>query len=578
MCVRSRVEDPVGEDGPQLPRLRLDQLLDELQTQLDAVRGTQSRVHSLLEAVLSVGSGLDLPQVLRTIVESAATLVDAEYGALGVIEGTRLSQFLTVGVSEEQSRTIGRLPSGHGVLGELIRHPEPLRLGEICDHPSSCGFPGGHPPMRAFLGVPIRVREEVFGNLYLTRKRGGGEFDEEDETVLRTLAVAAGVAIENARLYRSARDRQRWMEANAEIVAALLSGADETDVLTRIVRHARNIADADLGVIALAVEGGSDLRVMIAEGTDADDHRGLVLPRSGSFLGAAMAAGKPITSTEIRDDPRMGAGPARLTHLGPAVAVPMVTDEGVRGALLLARRSGEALFSEAESSPLLAFAGQAALALQLAERRRSAEQLTVLEDRDRIARDLHDLAIQRLFATGMTLQSTLRFVDHPEATERLSRAVDDLDETIKIIRSTIFGLRAAEADRRPGGLRSRAVASVEDAAPALGFTPALHMEGLLDTEVPPAVAEDAVAVLVEALSNAARHAKATAVEVSLVVADGTLTVCVTDNGIGLRPDRRRSGLENLAARADQRGGHLSIVPGHHGGTCLRWKVPLAPGS
>ena len=433
--------------------------------------------------------------------------------------------------------------------------------------------------MHSFVGVPIRVRGEVFGNLYLTEKRGGGEFDGEDETVLRTLAVAAGIAIENARLYTSARDRQRWMEANAEIVAALLSGADETDVLSRIVRHARNIADADLGVIALAVEGSSDLRVVIAEGTDSDDHRGLVLPRAGSFMGAAMDARESITTTEIRKDPRVSAGPARFTHLGPAVAVPMVTDEGVRGALRLARRSGAVLFSEAESSPLLGFAGQAALALQLAERRRSAEQLTVLEDRDRIARDLHDLAIQRLFATGMTLQSTLRFVDHPEASGRLLRAVDDLDETIKIIRSTIFGLRARQAERRPQGLRSRAVASVEDAAAALGFTPSLHMEGLLDTDVPPEVMDDALAVLAEALSNAARHARSTAVEVSLVVADGTLTVSVADNGIGMLPGGRRSGLRNLAERAGQRGGCLETAPGSKGGTRLVWKVPLAsPGA
>ncbi|UWE10531.1 GAF domain-containing protein [Actinacidiphila bryophytorum] len=565
----------MGEDGRQLPRLRLDQLLDELQVRLDAVRGTQSRVHSLLEAVLSVGSELDLPQVLRTIVESAVTLVDAEYGALGVIEGTRLSQFLTVGVSEEQRAAIGPLPSGHGILGELIRHPEPLRLRELSEHPSSYGFPHDHPPMHTFLGVPIRVRDEVFGNLYLTEKRGGGEFDGEDETVLRTLAVAAGVAIENARLYRSARDRQRWMEANAEIVAALLSGADEMDVLSRIVRHARNIADADLGVIALAVDGSSDVRVMIAEGTGADDHRGLTLPRDGTFMGAAMAAEKPITTGEIREDPRVTAGPPRFGSLGPAVAVPMVTDEGVRGALLLARKLGAAVFSEDGSSLLLGFAGQAALALQLAERRRSAEQLTVLEDRDRIARDLHDLAIQRLFATGMTLQSTLRFVDHPQATERLLRAVDDLDETIKIIRSTIFGLRTGEGDRRSGGLRARAVASVADAAPALGFTPALHMEGLLDTDVPADLAQDAVAVLVEALSNAARHAQASSVDVSLVVAGGTLTVCVTDDGVGLRPGGRRSGLRNLAVRAEQRGGSMETAAGPEGGTRLVWKVPLA---
>jgi signal transduction histidine kinase len=568
------VGDDIGSEGTQAPQPQLDQLLDELQVRIDAVRGTQSRVHSLLEAVLSVGRELDLPHVLHRIVESAVELVDAEYGTLGIVEGSRLSQFLTVGVSQEQIETIGPLPSGHGTLGELIRHPEPLCMTEISEHEVSVGFPAGHPPMHTFLGVPIRVRDEIFGNLYLTQKRDGRDFDEEDETLLSTLAVAAGVAIENARLYQEARDQQRWVEANAEITADLLSGTGEMEVLDGIVRHARSIAGADLGVLALPVENSTDLRVMIAEGTDADLHRGLTLPVGGSFMGAAMSAREPITTAEVQEDPRVTAGPPRFSGLGPAVAVPMVTDEGVRGALLLARREGAVPFSDAEAVPLLGFAGQAALALELAERRKSAEQLVVLEDRDRIARDLHDLAIQRLFATGMTLQSTLRFVDHPEASERLLRAVDDLDETIKIIRSTIFGLRAEESQRDKAGLRSRAATSVEDAARVLGFTPSLRMEGLLDTDVPAAVAEDAVGVLVEALSNTARHARASAVEVCLVVAGGTLTVTVTDDGVGLPPDPRRSGLDNLAARAEHLGGRLDIGSGPGGGTRLVWRVPL----
>ncbi|SEN78133.1 sensor histidine kinase [Actinacidiphila rubida] len=569
-------EDRGGEHA-YLPRLELDELLDELQVRIDAARGTQNRIHSLLEAVLSVGRELDLPQVLRRIVESAVVLVDAEYGALGVVEGDRLSEFLTVGVSEEDARAIGPLPSGHGILGELIRHPEPLRLDNLADHPESYGFPPRHPPMRTFLGVPIRVRDEIFGNLYLTQKRGGRAFDDEDETVLKTLAVAAGVAIENARLYASARDRQRWMEANADIVAALLSGADERDVLERIVRHARTIARADLGVVGLPVDA-ERLRVMIAVGIDADDHRGLVLPREGSFMGAAMRAGDPITTPEVQKDPRVTAGPPRFSGLGPTVAVPMVTDEGTRGAVLLARKEQAPPFTEAETAPLLAFAGQAALALQLAERRRSAEQLAVLEDRDRIARDLHDLAIQRLFATGMTLQSALRFVDRPEAGERLLRAVDDLDETIKIIRSTIFGLRSEEAAHRPPGLRARAAGSVEQAAGTLGFTPVLHMEGLLDTDVPATTADDAVAVLTEALSNTARHAEATGVEVTLVVADGRLTVTVTDNGRGIPDGAPRSGLRNLADRAERLGGRFEVAAGPRGGTRIAWCVPIDPGA
>jgi signal transduction histidine kinase len=556
------------------PRLELDRLLDELQLRIDAARGTRNRIRGLLEAVLSVGRELDLPHVLRRIVESATVLVDAEYGALGVVEGGRLTEFLTVGVTDEQIAAIGHLPAGHGILGELIRHPEPLRLDELADHPASYGFPPRHPPMHTFLGVPIRVREEVFGNLYLAQKHGGGAFDAEDEAVLTTLAVAAGVAIENARLYQAARDRQRWFEANTDIIAGLLSGAGERDVLERIVRHARSIAGADLGVVGLRVDDSTDVRVMIAVGTDADRHRGLVLTREGSLMGAAMAAGEPVTTDEVQKDPRVSGGAERFSGLGPTVAVPMVTDEGVRGAVLLSRAEQAAPFTEAEAAPLQTFADQAALALQLAERRRAAEQLTVLEERDRIARDLHDLAIQRLFATGMTLQSTLRFVDHPEAGERLLRAVDDLDETIKIIRSTIFGLRAADGGHRPQSLRARAAAAVEQAAGNLGFTPVLHMEGLLDTDVPPPTADDAVAVLTEALSNTARHARATAADVTLVAADGKLTVTVTDNGRGIPAGAPRSGLRNLAARATRLSGTFEAVPAAHGGTRLTWSVPL----
>ncbi|MGW1790397.1 sensor histidine kinase [Streptomyces tubercidicus] len=568
----------VGDHGSgrhNTARRRLDALPDELQQRLDALRqGPGDPVNLLLEAVLSVGRELDLPQVLRRIVEAAVVLVDAEYGALGVVsEGTRLSQFLPVGVTDAQQQAIGRLPEGHGLLGELIRHPRPLRLPELSRHPSSYGFPPHHPPMRSFLGVPIRVGDEVFGNLYLTEKRGGGDFDAEDETVLSTLAVAAGVAVENARLYEEARYRQRWQEANGEIVARLLlPGADEMAALGLIVDQAREILTADLGVIAVPEPDGAALHVALASGVDAEAHRGLLLPRQGSFMGAALDRREPMISTEVEKDPRITAGPPRWMGLGPAVAVPMITGGRPRGVLLVARVRERPPFTELETGPLLTFAGQAALAMELADRRRSAEQLTLLQDRDRIARDLHDLAIQRLFATGMTLQSAVRFVDHPAASERLLRAVDDLDETIKIIRSTIFGLRTSG---RPGhGLRGRIVTAVEQAARALGFTPSLRMQGLIDTDVPADIAEHVVAVLGEALSNAARHAHATAVEVSLAVGGGALSLSVTDNGVGLPRHGRRSGLSNLAKRAESVGGELTLETPAQGGTRLLWQAPL----
>ena len=559
----------------RLPHLRLDELLEELQARLDAARGTRDRVHSLLEAVLSVGRELDLEQALRSIVQAAAVLVDAEYAALGVItpDGQRLSEFLTEGVTDEQIAEIGHYPEGHGILGELIRHPEPLRLTKISEHPASYGFPAHHPPMNTFLGVPIRVRDQIFGNLYLTEKRGGAEFDEEDEAVLATLAVAAGVAIDNARLYEESRLRERWLQVTTEITHSLMSGSERGEVLALIAERAREITSAALAVVAVPVDYADALTVELAIGEGADAHRGRVLPVEGSLIGLAFSGGSPVTSADLVSDTRLAADPARVTGLGPAVAVPIGTGEGVRGVALLVRASGHPVFTEKEIKPLQAFAAQAAVAMELAERRRDVEQIAMLQDRDRIARDLHDLAIQRLFATGMTLQSAGRFIEHSEASERVARAVDDLDETIKIIRSTIFGLRSREqADE--SGLRSRVVRVVGEKAPMLGHAPSLRMEGLLDTQVPKEISDHVIAVLSEALTNVARHAHAGHAEVVLETDGREIRLSVTDDGVGIPPGGRRSGLRNMAERAEQLNGTLQVTSPAGGGVSLVWCVPV----
>ncbi|WP_109782704.1 sensor histidine kinase [Streptomyces sp. CG 926] len=563
--------------------MRLDELLEELQVRIDEVRGTRDRVHSLLEAVVSVGRELDLAQVLRRIVEAAALLVDAEYGALGVIgpDGRRLAQFLTVGLTHEQIGAIGPLPAGHGLLGEVIHHPEPLRLTDLGAHSSSHGFPAQHPPMRTFLGVPIRVRDEVFGNLYLTDKRGGVDFDTEDETVISTLSVAAGVAIDNARLYEGSQRQQRWLKANAEITESLLSGSSRPAVLELIARRAQEITAARLAHIAVPVDGVDGLVVEFAAGANGDAWQGLVIPIDGTLSGTAHRTGKPMTAILAGDDGHRqypdGSQVPRQDGLGPAVAVPLgTTGEESRGVLLLSRSAGDPVFGEGELEPLVAFAGQAAIALELAERRRDTEQIALLEERDRIARDLHDLAIQRLFATGMTLQSAARLVEHEGAAERVGRAVDDLDETIKIIRSTIFGLRTKDREAGPG-LRARAARAVGDAATALGHPPRLSMEGLLDTDVPLQIADHVLAALGELLSNAARHAQATRVGVTLKAGPGELVLTVSDNGKGIPEQGRRSGLRNLDERAQDVGGTFTIESPEEGGSRLVWRAPI-PGT
>ncbi|MGW7636536.1 GAF domain-containing protein [Streptomyces decoyicus] len=547
---------------------------------------------------MSLGRGLELPKVLKGIVEAAVTLTDAEYGALGVVGDGQLSQFLPVGMSDELIGLIGRTPCGRGILGELIRNPEPLRLTDLTQHPHSFGFPANHPPMRTFLGVPVRVRDEVFGNLYLTEKRGGGSFDADDEAVLTTLSIAAGVAIDNARMYHESRRRERWLEALGEITRSLLSGTEADEVLQLIAQRAQEVAGADCAAVLLPVPSSTDqLTVAVACGTGASRILGLRVPADGSLPGMAARSGRPVVSADLRDDSRAyplgpgtsgnGAGhppegeepddavlngePAE--RYGPTVAVPLQVDTGC-GALRLSRLAGRPAFDDAEVTLISGFADQAVIAMELARRRAQSEELTVLHDRDRIARDLHDLAIQRLFATGITLQSATRLIDRPEAAERVGRAVNDLDTTIKIIRSTIFGLRTTGDGRGGRGLRRDLTETVQRAAGPLGFSPALRIDGPVDATVPDDLAPHLVAVTAEALSNAARHAHARHLDVTLSVNAAGVTLTVTDDGAGVGDAPHTGGLANMRARADMHGGRLSVETPEGGGTRVVWWVPL----
>jgi two-component system, NarL family, sensor histidine kinase DevS len=368
------------------------------------------RLRDLLDAVLGINSDLSLPHVLRHIVEAAVKVIGARYGALGVLSerGDFLSEFVNVGIPPEDVAAIGHLPDGHGILGLLILDARPLRLADLNRHPESYGFPAHHPPMRSFLGVPISVRGQVFGNLYLTEKQSAAEFSDEDEGLAIALARAAGVAIENARL------------------------------------HAR-----------------------------------------------------------VRD-------------------------------------------------------------------------LTLVEDRERIAADLHDTVIQRLFATGLSLQSTIRRISPPEVAQRVETAITDLDDTIRQIRSTIFGLQAPRvADR---GLRGEILALASEAATSLGFEPHLRLDGPIDTLVDGEVADHLLAVLREALSNVVRHAGATRVDVAIEVADGRVVAEVRDNGVGPGGHDRPGGqgLDNMAQRARAVGGSTSLTVGPDGQiTVLSWEAPVS---
>jgi signal transduction histidine kinase len=560
------------------PQLQLDELLAELQSRLQAVLATRDRMHGLLQAVVTIGSGLDLETTLRRIVEAAVGLVDATYGALGMIsEGQRLVEFIPVGLEEADIGKIDHWPEGRGLLGLLIHDPRPQRLADISQHPESSGFPQGHPPMGSFLGVPVRVRDTVVGNLYLTEKRDGGEFTEDDEAVLTALGAAAGVAIDNARLYDEARRQQRWLRASAEVTTSLLSGTDPGQVLASLTRQARELSGADVVWFSMRDEERLRHTIEYAEGDGAAEARGLVVPADRSLAERVILSGEPLTLDDLTDSDDIAWLERDLAgQVDHVMAFPLGAPGNVRGVLHVGRRRGGLPFPPATADLVASFAAQAGVALELAARRRDAERLSLFEDRERIARDLHDLVIQRLYATGMSLEGTVPMITKPEITNRIRDAVDAMDDTIKDIRAAVFALQS-RAEDQPPNLRGEIVSIVDQMTPMLGFSPSLRLGQGLSGPVATDAAEGLLTALRETLSNAARHAHATRVDVSADVdAAGDLTLRVADNGAGIPPDVHRSGLRNLAQRAEKLGGELRLGPADVTGTGteLVWRVPL----
>ena len=565
---------PSAALGP-LSGAGLDELLRELLQRVDRVLDDQQRLRLLLDAVIAIAGDLSLDSVLRRIVESAAQLVQAEYAALGVLgagSARRLQAFVTYGMSPEQRARIGDLPLGHGILGLLIDRPEPLRLHDIAEHSASYGFPAEHPPMRSFLGVPIRIRDKVFGNLYLTEKKGGGDFTEQDEAIVVALGAAAGVVIENARLYAEAARREEWLEATAEITAeitaSLLGPVTRDEALQTVADRAREIARADVGCVAL--RSGEELEVQIVSVA-----AGMAPPNAEVFLetslaGLVVATGEPLVVEDVSRDSRAEPPGPDWPAVGPAILVPLSTAAGVEGVLTLGwTPENAASFHDVDVELPQRFAEQAALALQVERARRDKERLAVFEDRDRIGRDLHDLVIQRLFAIGLSLENTIRRVEKPDVAQRVAGAVDDIDATIKDIRRSIFALSAAHESP---DLRRTVNEIVERAAEALGFTPSLRFAGPVNAGVGDRVAPELLAVLGESLSNVVRHAGAAQVDVLLEIGD-TIALTVADDGKGITRDGRRSGLHNMQERAESLGGCCKVDSAPGEGTTVRWEVP-----
>jgi len=560
----ARAADVAGGMGfPDMPRLELDQLQVQLMDRADDVLATQGRLRGLLRANALVAGELSLPVVLRQIVAAARDLLDARYAALGVLgRDGELEQFVHAGMDDELVASVGVLPRGRGILGLLISEPVPIRLADLSAHPASAGFPPGHPPMTGFLGVPVHIGEQIVGNLYLTEHSRGGEFTADDEELAIALAAAAGAAIANARRFAESEQRRRWLNASVELTPRLLSGeAGLPHAL--ITEYAAAAAEADFA--ALTVPHGPD-QVIVAGVTGGltEGMMNRVAPLADSLTGQAICTGKPTLVTGDRCE---AAAAALGADTGPLIVVPLAAGEQVRGALMLGRVATRPGFTETDLDMAASFAGHAAVAMELARARIDQLILAQAEDHDRIAGDLHDHVIQELFALGMRLEGHAARSD-PVAAERISGYVDTLDDVIKKVRTSIFGLQ--QPRRAPAGLPARLLEIIEEHTPQLGFTAGISFAGPLDPGPGETLAHDILAVTREALSNCARHAHATAVSISLALKDRLITLDITDNGRGLGTPARSSGLSSMRRRAERNGGTFRVSTPASGGTQLSW--------
>ncbi len=579
MSSRHRVSDRGpgrGARHPALARtaLELEELLDEIRKRAAGAAQAQERLAQLLEAVVAIGSDLDLGSVLAKVLESACVLLGARYGALGVLDtsGNELADFITYGIEEEERAAIGELPHGAGVLGLLIREPHTRRIADLTTHPDSVGFPPGHPPMHSFIGTPVRVRDRIFGNLYLCERFDDTLFSEHDEILLEGLAVAAGIAIENAQLFRRARGRQAWTQVIGELTQTLLEGRNERAAVARMVKHARELGGAKLGLFTVRDEDGR-LVVQVMDGEELSS-RGRRVELTSPRWPILLRERVPLLLMAMPGDRHVGELAAELARLaglaevGACALVPITVGEvevGIMSLVWATNNRGEAR----ETMELLtAFAEQMGLAIEAARAQRQRDRARLLEERDRIARDMHDHVIQRLYAAGLSLQAAGRHIDG-SAQKRIEGVVDELDLAIKDLRHAIFELHQQLPE---GGLGPEVESLVDRFAQNAGFVPDLTLAGPLG-EVPPELEQDIVAVVREGLSNVARHSQATDAQVRVSMTDAVV-VTIQDNGIGIPLEAQLSGLENLQSRAAAHGGSFAVCANAPAGTLLRWRVPL----
>lgn len=554
------------------PTLEFETLLTQVVARVDEMMESQARMRQLVQVNNDLTSRLDLPTVLRRIVEIGLELIQARYGAMGIIgDERRLEQFIHVGMDDATVARIGHLPDGKGLLGALIDQPEPVRLASIQSDPRSSGFPDHHPPMTSFLGVPIRVRDTVFGNLYLTDSKNG-EFSADDEELARALAATAGIAIENARLFEDSQDRARWSTALVDVSRRLLSADEdeEADELGTLLDRLRELARADLVTVALTSTTGENLVVDRAAGTAADALVAMTVPVEQSAAAEALRTGEPtIVSHAIAQEP---TGFDEHCLLASAMVVPFSFGQDTHGVLTVARDGARPPFAPRDLEMGVSFAGHISLALDRSEVRLARRRMALLEDRSRIARDLHDHVIQRLFATGLNLQALISVVDEPTG-DKIMAQIREIDAAIAQIRQSIFAIRH-DGEPTASRLRARVLEIVERIADQLPTRPRVTFVGPVDLMADAGLTDDIAAVVTEALANTVRHARATHVDITISAVAGRVTVELIDDGVGPGDTPRLSGLANLLQRAEARHGTFEIVRGGAGGARLSWSVPV----
>ena len=552
---------------PAAPQLEFEAMLAQLVERADEMMSSQRRLRDLFRVGQVLTSSLDLPTVLRQIVETGAQLIGARYAAMGVIGDERAPPGAVHprGHGRETADKIGHLPEGKGLLGVLIDDPQSVRLARIGDDARSSGFPQHHPPMESFIGVPIHVRGTVYGNLYLTDSING-EFSADDEALAEALAATAGVAINNARLYEDSTFRERWASSLANLSRTLLSEESE-DPLDHFLDEVLALADADLVAIVLVDETGKEVVIERAVGAKASMIESWRFPIGGTVAGQAISTGGPVIVTETTPDRML----QDKLDLGSAMVIPFPTADEHGGALSINRNREKPPYVERDLEMGISFAGHVGVALERRQTRIAHRKVALMEDRSRIARDLHDHVIQRLFAAGLGLQATATAVD-PGVAERITGSIAEIDAAIAQIRQSIFAL-----DRPPEAsavsLRARVLETVDRVGAQLPRRPTLSFVGPVDLMVSGDLIDDVIAVVNEGLTNVVRHAKATRSEVRISAVAGEVTVVVSDDGRGPGESPRLSGLRNMKERAAKRGGTFTISPGSPDGTRLQWTAP-----